>query len=76
VADFREHVAFLRRLQDRGVLVAAGPFPTSGEGMTVVRLADPADVAEYVRLAYADDLSVIRGVLQVRVRPWHVRFTG
>jgi uncharacterized protein YciI len=70
--DFPEHVAFLRRLRERGVLVAAGPFPASGEGMAVLRLAGPADAAGYVRLAHDDDQSVVRGVLQVRVRPWHV----
>jgi uncharacterized protein YndB with AHSA1/START domain/uncharacterized protein YciI len=74
--DFAEHVAFLRRLRERGVLVAAGPFPASGEGMAVLRLADPADVAGYVRLAHEDDLSVVRGVLQVRVRSWHVALTS
>ncbi|OLB80262.1 MAG: hypothetical protein AUI14_07280 [Actinobacteria bacterium 13_2_20CM_2_71_6] len=74
--DFREHVAFLGRLRERGVLVAAGPFPASGEGMTVLRLDDPATVAEYVRLAHEDDQSVVRGVLLVRVRPWQVMFTS
>lgn len=73
--DFAEHVAFLRRMMARGVLVAAGPFPASGEGMTVLRLPDAGQVAEYVRLAHEDDQSVARGVLVVRVRPWQVLFT-
>jgi uncharacterized protein YndB with AHSA1/START domain/uncharacterized protein YciI len=72
--DFPEHVAFLHRLLARGVIVAAGPFPASGEGMTVIRFADPAETAEYVRLAHEDDQAVVRGVLQVRVRPWSVIF--
>src|SRR5262249_25367944 len=39
---FGEHVAFLMRLRERGLLVAAGPVvPERGEGMTLVRL-DPA----------------------------------
>ncbi len=74
--DFSGHPAFLRRLQERGVLVAAGPFPPTGEGMTVLRLDDPAQAAQYVRLAQEDDLAVARGVLQVRIRPWSVMFTG
>jgi uncharacterized protein YciI len=73
--DFAEHLAFLRRLREDGVLVAAGPFPASGEGMTVVKVA-PDAVADYVRRAQEDDLSVARGVLQVRARPWQVVLTG
>jgi uncharacterized protein YndB with AHSA1/START domain/uncharacterized protein YciI len=74
--DFREHLAFLNRLRDRGVLVAAGPLDGSGNGMTVVRVPDPTDVAEYTRLAQEDDQSVARGLLLVRVRPWRVVLTG
>ena len=74
--DFREHAAFLRRLAGRGVLVAAGPLDGAGEGMTVLRLPDAGAVAEYARLASEDDLSVVRGVLNVRVRPWRVALTG
>jgi uncharacterized protein YndB with AHSA1/START domain/uncharacterized protein YciI len=73
--DFGGHVAFLRGLQERGVLVAAGPFTGSGEGMTVLRVG-PDEVAEYVRRAQDEDRSVVRGVLLVRVRPWQVMFTG
>jgi uncharacterized protein YndB with AHSA1/START domain/uncharacterized protein YciI len=72
--DFREHVAFLRRLAERGVLVGAGPFPASGEGMTIVRLPSAAEVSAYVRLAHEDDQSVVRGLLDVYVRPWSVLF--
>ena len=73
--DFKHHLDFLRGLRDEGVLVAAGPFPASGDGMTLVRVAATA-VAEHVRQAQEEDLSVVRGVLQVRVRPWHVVLTG
>lgn len=44
--------------------------------MAVLRLTDPGETAEYVRPAHEDNLSVVRGVLQVQVRPWQVRFAG
>jgi uncharacterized protein YndB with AHSA1/START domain/uncharacterized protein YciI len=74
--DFAEHIAFLRRLDERGVLVAAGSLDGHAEGMTVIQVPDPADAATYVRLAQEDDQSVVRGLLQVRVRPWLVALTG
>jgi uncharacterized protein YciI/uncharacterized protein YndB with AHSA1/START domain len=74
---FPEHLAFLRRLAERGVLIGAGPLPDApGNGMAVLRITDPADVAEYVRLTQDDDQSVVSEVLSVRVRPWRVRVTG
>jgi uncharacterized protein YciI len=72
--DFGEHIAFLRRMRDRGVLVAAGSLDRRVTGMAV--LPRPADVAEYVQLAQEDDLSVVRGLLQVRVQPWHIALEG
>jgi uncharacterized protein YndB with AHSA1/START domain/uncharacterized protein YciI len=73
---FAGHPAFLSRLQDRGVLVAAGPFPGSGgEGMTIVRV--PASgAASLVIEAGIEDSSVASGILEVRVRPWHVVSRG
>jgi uncharacterized protein YndB with AHSA1/START domain/uncharacterized protein YciI len=72
--DFAEHVAFLKRLAQYGLLVAAGPLPDQlGSGMTVVRAAPDLDVA---RLAAEDDLSVVRGLLTVQVSPWLVQLTG
>jgi uncharacterized protein YndB with AHSA1/START domain/uncharacterized protein YciI len=75
-ADFQEHLAFLRRLADDGVLVAAGPLAgEAGAGMTVIKV--PADAAsQYVQAAQYEDLSVVRDLLMVRVRPWEVRMTG
>jgi uncharacterized protein YciI len=75
--DFAEHVAFLRRLLEAGLLVAAGLLPDeAGAGMTVVRTSGTPDADEVLRLATEDDLSVARGVLSVRVRPWQVLMTG
>jgi uncharacterized protein YndB with AHSA1/START domain/uncharacterized protein YciI len=74
--DFAEHIAFLRRLDDRGVLVAAGSLDGRANGMTVIRVPDPAEAATYVRLAQEDDQAVVRGLLLVRVRPWQVALEG
>jgi uncharacterized protein YciI len=71
-----EHVAFLERLNSRGLLRAAGPLPEEpGSGMAIVRVpaGDGVDVPD---LAMRDDLSVVEGVLCVDVSPWAVRFTG
>jgi hypothetical protein len=46
------------------VLVAAGPVPVSGEGMTVVRVP-PDEVDLWVGQADDDDLSVAGGDLEV-----------
>ena len=65
-----EHYAFLQRRVMAGELVAAGPLPDEpGNGMTVLAVPD-LDTA--TRLATQDDQAVVNGVLEVRVRPWHV----
>lgn len=65
-----EHYRFLKRCDEAGRLVAAGPLlDAAGSGMTVLDV-ESADEAE--RLAREDDLSVVAGVLEVTVRPWHV----
>ncbi len=74
--DFPEHIAFLRKLRERGVLLAAGSLDGPATGMTVIRVPDPADIAEYTRMAQEEDQSVARGLFLVRVRPWHVALTA
>lgn len=65
-----EHYAFLGRLRESGALIAAGPLTdVDGEGMTILAASS---LDEAVRLATEDDQSVVNGVLQVTVRPWHV----
>jgi uncharacterized protein YciI len=75
--DFGQHLAFLRGLDEAGLLVAAGSLdgPTA-EGMTIVRLPSPARLAELTRRAQDEDQSVVRGLFQVRVRPWRVALVG
>ena len=69
-----EHFAFLKRREDAGELIAAGPFTDSpdGEGMTVL---DVVTLDEAERLAREDDQAVATGVLAVTVRPWRGRLT-
>jgi uncharacterized protein YndB with AHSA1/START domain len=74
--DMRRHFEFIGRLKAAGVLVSAGPLGSDGDGMTVLKLDGPDQVAEYVRLAQEEDPSVVKGVLLVHARPWHVRVTG
>jgi len=74
---FGDHLEFLERLRDRGLLVAAGPvFPERGEGMTVVRLGRADGDIDLEKLVRTDDAFVAAGYLQVEVRPWSVQLTG
>ncbi|SEF18400.1 SRPBCC domain-containing protein [Jiangella alba] len=74
---FAEHVAFLGRRRAAGQLVAAGPLgDAAGEGLTVLRLPGAGRLAEIVRLATEDDLSVRDGLFTVTVRPWRVTLSG
>lgn len=74
---FVDHLDFLERLRDRGLLVAAGPvFPDRGEGMAVVRVGRDDGDLDLEELASTDDAFVAAGFLQVEVRPWSVRLTG
>lgn len=75
--DFAEHVAFLRRMQASGYLVAAGPLSDQpGAGMTILRLPGSGRLDEAMRLATEDDKSVAAGFFDVTVRPWQVTFGG
>jgi uncharacterized protein YciI/uncharacterized protein YndB with AHSA1/START domain len=70
---FREHVAFLGRLHDHGLLVAAGPLADEdGTGMTVVRVRPEHGEVDVATLASHDDRCVAEGFLTVSVRPWSV----
>jgi uncharacterized protein YciI len=70
---FADHVAFLRRMQVAGNLVAAGPLTDArGAGMTILRLPGPDRLAEATALATQDDASVVDGFFAVTVRPWRV----
>jgi uncharacterized protein YndB with AHSA1/START domain/uncharacterized protein YciI len=77
--DFPEHLRFVSRLDDDGVLLAAGPLGDGTgtvSGMCVLRVPDDAAAAEYARLAAEEDQSVVRGLLRVEARPWRVVVGG
>ena len=72
-SGFSDHVAFLERMRDAGLLVAAGPLlDATGDGMTVLRLPGPNRLDEARQLATRDDASVTSGFFTVEVRPWRV----
>jgi uncharacterized protein YciI len=74
---FADHVAFLRRMQDAGYLVAAGPLTDApGAGMAILRLPGADRLAEATALATHDDASVAGGFFEVTVRPWRVVLPG
>jgi len=74
---FAQHLAFLERMQQRGLLVAAGPIAgTPGEGMTILCLPGVDRLQEAARLATEDDPSVASGFLTVTLRPWKVLLSG
>ena len=71
--DFAQHIAFLTRMREAGLLVAAGPLvDVMGEGMTVLRLPGADRLEDARELATRDDLSVVSGFFTVDVRPWQV----
>jgi uncharacterized protein YndB with AHSA1/START domain/uncharacterized protein YciI len=75
--SFAEHFAFLERLRERGLLVAAGPIdPERGEGMAIVRALPEHGELDLDELARTDDACVAGGFLEVDVRPWSVRLVG
>ncbi len=74
---FAGHLAFLRRQQEAGHLVAAGSFgDRPGDGMTVLRLPGGDRLEEARRWATEDDTSVTDGLFTVEVRPWRVVLHG
>jgi uncharacterized protein YndB with AHSA1/START domain len=74
---FREHIAFLTRLRERGWLVAAGSFADGGgSGMTIVRAPGQGRFEEVARLAREDDRSVVGGFFVCTPRPWNIGLTG
>lgn len=70
--DIAEHIAFMRSLTERGLLVLGGPF-ADDDATVVVGMAViiAQDAVEAKRLAH-EDRSVEHGLIEVVVRPWTV----
>lgn len=67
-----EHVAFMRSLTSRGLMVLGGPFD-DGDATTAVSMAViVATGLEEARRIAGEDRSVEVGLLRVQVRPWNV----
>ena len=66
--------------RDEIFMLTAGALRVTADGELLApgdaAVVPAADTAEYVRRGQDEDQSVVRGVLLVRVRPWHVIFTG
>jgi uncharacterized protein len=63
-----EHLAYLRTLKERGVLLLSGPFADRSGGMVVV---SAASLEEAEALAQADPL-VARGLDRYEIRGWRI----
>jgi uncharacterized protein YciI len=63
------HAAFMRSLDERGLMPIGGPFmDDGGGGMAVVATETPEEAEALAR----EDPSIENGLLTFRVRPWHV----
>lgn len=73
----RDHIAFLKDLEDRGILFVSGPFSSGsgdwrGDGMAIVRAAS----LEAAQAIAADEPLHRAGIRQNRVRPWQLNEGG
>lgn len=67
-----EHIAFMRSLTERGLMVLGGPFGDEDSAVAVgMAVITARDVAEAALLA-TEDRSVEHGLLRAAVRPWIV----
>lgn len=73
IAETRpKHREFLRELKDAGQLVGSGPFDdATGGALIVVRLAEPAGVAEVETLMNHDPFWVSELLTGRQIRPWN-----
>ena len=67
-----EHVAFMRSLTERGLMVLGGPFADeNAEAAVGMAVIIAADADEAYCLAH-EDRSLEHGLIRVSVRPWTV----
>ena len=64
-----EHRAYLRTLQEQGILLASGPFDPRSGGALLLRVPDDAAHATLDRIR-DDDPFTQRGMAQYELLPW------
>ncbi len=67
-----EHIAFMRSLTERGLMVLGGPFGDEDAGVAVGMAVIAAPDADAAELVAHEDRSVAHGLIRVSVRPWTV----
>ena len=65
-----EHRAYLRTLQERGLLLASGPFDPRSGGALLLRIPDGADAGVTLDRVRDDDPFTRRGIAQYELLPW------
>ena len=63
-----DHVAYMTRLHERGILIAGGPFRDAKGGMVLIEAEDEAAAHA---IASADPF-IVRGVERYDLRSWEV----
>ena len=66
------HIAFMRGLTERGLMVLGGPFAddyaTGTVGMALIAVADAGEAERVAQ----EDRSIKAGLMKVAIRPWMV----
>ena len=65
-----EHRAYLRTLQERGLLLASGPFDPRSGGALLLRIPDGADAGVTLDRVRDDDPFTRKGIAQYELLPW------
>ena len=65
-----EHRAYLRTLQERGLLIASGPFDPRAGGALLLRFPDGEDVRRALDRVRDDDPFTKHCVAQYELLPW------
>jgi len=70
LAHLDEHRTYLKKLNERGVLLASGPFDPRSGGALLLRLPDGEDARTVLDRLRDDDPFTRHGVAQYELLPW------
>jgi uncharacterized protein YciI len=70
LAHLDEHRAYLKRLNERGLLIASGPFDPRAGGALLLRIPEGEDVRQALDRVRDDDPFTRHGVAQYELLPW------